>query len=163
MPSFDVISKVDPQALDNAVNTARKEILSRFDFRGSESSIELDKKTLTINLISENEMRIQAITDVLINRMVKQGIDPKSLDLTTEPYPSGATTRRELKVRQGLDKEVAKKIAKAIKDGGLKVQAAIMDDQVRVTGKKLDDLQAVIAQLRKADFGLPLQFSNMKS
>lgn len=163
MPSFDVVSKVDAQTLDNAINTAKKEILNRFDFRDSKSSIELDKKTSVIHIITENEMRVKAIVDVIITRMVKQGLDAKSLDLSAEPYPSGATMRMDMKVKEGIDKEAAKKMVKDIKDSSLKVQASIMDDQLRVTGKKIDDLQAVIAHLRKKDYGLPLQFTNMKS
>jgi cyclic-di-GMP-binding protein len=163
MPSFDVVSKVDAQTLDNAINTAKKEILTRFDFRDSKSTIDLDKKTSTIHLVSENEMRLKNIMDVIINRMVKQGLDAKSLDLTAEPYASGAFVKQDVKVKEGIDKEAAKKMVKDIKDSGLKVQASIMDDQLRVTGKKIDDLQAVIARLRQKDYGLPLQFTNMKA
>src|SRR3712207_6614462 len=103
MPSFDVVSKVDAQTLDNAINTAKKEILTRFDFRDSKSSIELDKKTSTIHLVSENEMRLKNIMDVIINRMVKQGLDAKSLDLSAEPYPSGAFVKQDIKVKEGID------------------------------------------------------------
>lgn len=163
MASFDVISKVDAQSLDNAINTVKKEIMNRYDFRDSKSTIELDKKTSIIYIISENEMRVKAIVDVIITRMVKQGLDAKSLDLSAEPYPSGATMRLDLKVKEGIDKEAAKKMVKDIKDANLKVQAAIMDDQLRITGKKIDDLQAVIARLRQKDYGIPLQFTNMKS
>jgi len=163
MPSFDIVNKVDPQTLDNAINVAKKEILNRYDFRDSKSSIELDKKTNELEVVTENDMRLKAIIDVLITRMAKQGIDARALDLGKEHYASGNMIRKDLKVKSGIDKEVAKKIVKLIKDSKIKVTPAQMDEMVRVTGKKIDDLQEVIAMLRKEDFGLPLQFINMKS
>jgi uncharacterized protein YajQ (UPF0234 family) len=163
MPSFDIVSKVDPQTLDNAINVAKKEILNRYDFRDSKSTIELDKKENVINLVSENSMRINAMIDAILTRMVKQGIDGKSLDMSEEEYASGSMIKKNLKVRTGLDKEVSKKVVKLIKDSKAKVTPAIMDDMVRVTGKKIDDLQEVIGLLRKEDLGIPLQFTNMKS
>ena len=163
MPSFDIVSKIDGQTLDNAMNTAKKEILNRYDFNDSKSTIELDKKTNEITIVTENDMRVKAIQDAIISRMVKQNIDPKSLDFGKEHYASGNMIRKEIKVVEGIDKEVAKKIVKKIKDSGLKVQAAIMDDQVRVTAKKIDDLQAVISLCRGEDFGQPLQYINMRN
>jgi uncharacterized protein YajQ (UPF0234 family) len=163
MPSFDIASKVDVQTLDNALNTARKEIVTRYDFRNSKTEIEVDKKALTINVLTEDSMRLTAVQDVISARMAKQGLDVKALDFGKEEYASGNMVRKEIKVRQGVDKEVAKKIVKIIKDSNLKVQAAIMDDIVRVTGKKLDDLQAVIATLRRSEIEIPLQFINMKA
>jgi cyclic-di-GMP-binding protein len=162
MPSFDIVNKIDHQNLDNAINVARKEILTRYDFRNSKSSIELDKKNLTITIVTENEMRIDAIQDVVRSRMIKQNIDPLSMDLGKEHYASGNMIRKDIKIKEGIDKETAKKIVKAIKDAGLKVQPQIMEDQVRVTGKKIDDLQTVIALCRKGDYGVPLQYVNMK-
>jgi cyclic-di-GMP-binding protein len=162
MPSFDIVSKVDSQNVDNAVNSAKKEIITRYDFRESKSSIELDKKNLSINILTENEMRIEAIEDVLRSKMNKQGIDPLSLDFGKEQYASGNMIRKDIKIKEGIDKETSKKIVKAIKDSGLKVQPQIMDDQVRVTAKKIDDLQAVISLCRRGDFGIPLQYVNMK-
>jgi hypothetical protein len=163
MPSFDVASQVDLQTLDNAINTAKKEILTRFDFRDSNTEIELDKKNYIIKVSTENEMKIKNIEDILITRMVKQNIDPKALDLSKESELSGKVVKKEIPVKNGLDKETAKKINKIIKDSGMKVQSAIMDDIVRVTGKKIDDLQAVISLLRRSNLELPLQFVNMKS
>jgi uncharacterized protein YajQ (UPF0234 family) len=163
MPSFDIASKVDQQTLDNAVNTAKKEILNRFDFRGSKTEIELDKKNLQLEVITEDDMKLRAIEDILISRAVKQGIDGRSFDFTKEIEKSGMLIKKVIPLKSGLDKEVSKKIVKLIKDSGIKVQAAIMDDQIRVTGKKIDDLQATIARLRTQDFGQPLQFVNMKS
>ena len=163
MPSFDIVSKIDAQTLDNAINNAKKEILNRYDFNDSKSTIELDKKTNEITIVTENDMRLKAIIDSIISRMVKQHIDPKALDMGKEEYASGNMLRKEVKVREGIDKEVAKKIVKKIKDSGLKVQASIMDDQVRVQGKKIDDLQSVIAVCRGEDFGQPLQYINMRN
>jgi cyclic-di-GMP-binding protein len=162
MPSFDIVNKVDPQTLDNAINVAKKEILNRYDFRDTKGTIELDKKNNVINIVTENSMRVKAIIDAIITRMAKQGMDTKCIDLSEEEYASGMMIKKDVKVRQGIDKEQAKKILKIIKDLNLKVQASIMDDQVRVTAKKIDDLQAVIAGLRKSNFDVPLQFVNMK-
>jgi uncharacterized protein YajQ (UPF0234 family) len=163
MPSFDIVSKIDGQMLDNAINTAKKEILNRYDFNGSKSTIDLDKKTNQVTIVTEDDMRLKAITDSIISRMVKQQLDPKALDFGKEQYASGNMIRKEITIKEGIDKEAAKKIVKKIKDSGLKVQAAIMDDQVRVTAKKIDDLQAVISLCRTEDFGQPLQYINMRN
>ncbi|MFD0750229.1 YajQ family cyclic di-GMP-binding protein [Mucilaginibacter calamicampi] len=162
MPTFDIVSKIDGQTLDNAINVAKKEILNRYDFNGSQSSIELDKKTNVVTVVTENDMRMKAIQDAIISRMIKQQLDPKAMDFGKEQYASGNMIRKEIQIKQGIDKEAAKKIVKKIKDSGLKVQASIMDDQVRVQGKKIDDLQAVISLCRKDDFGQPLQYINMR-
>jgi cyclic-di-GMP-binding protein len=163
MPSFDIISKVDAQKLDNAINVAVKEITTRFDFHNSKSTVELDKKTMMIHVLTENDMRMKAIEGIIISRMMKQGLDAKSLDFGKELYASGNMVKKDIKIRQGVDKENAKKIVKMIKDSGKKVQASIMDEQVRVTGKKIDDLQDIIAFLEKADIPIPLQFENFRS
>lgn len=163
MPSFDILSKVDPQTLDNAINTAKRELETRYDLRGSSSNIELDKKSLTVKLSTEDHLKLDAILDILLERSTKQKVDVKSYDLSEEPAPSGKLLYRTVKIKQGIDRETAKKIVKSIKDTGLKVQPQIMDDMVRVTGKKIDDLQAVMSHLRGEDFSLPLQFDNMKS
>jgi uncharacterized protein YajQ (UPF0234 family) len=163
MPTFDIVSKIDGQTLDNAINTAKKEILNRYDFNDSKSTIDLDKKTNEITIVTENDMRLKAIQDSIISRMVKQQLDPNALDFGKEEYASGNMIRKEIKVKEGLDKEVAKKIVKKIKDSGLKVQASIMDDQVRVQAKKIDDLQAVISLCRGENFEQPLQYINMRN
>jgi len=163
MPSFDIVSKVDPQTLENAMNTVKREIQNRFDFRDTKGSIELDKKTNMIEISTENTMRLGQIEDIIISKFIKQNIDATALDFTSPEYASGPMIKKEIKVRAGIDKEISKKIVKVIKDQKLKVQPAIMDDQVRVTGKKIDDLQEAIAALRKADIGIPMQFVNMKS
>jgi cyclic-di-GMP-binding protein len=162
MPSFDIVSKLDPQTLDNAINSARKEILGRFDFKNSKSTIELDKKDLILKIHTEDEMRLNSIVDVIRMRMVKQGLDARSLDEGKQHEASGFTIRKEIKVKQGIDKDTARKIQKDIKESKLKVTAQQMDDQIRVTAKKIDDLQAVIALCRRNQYDLPLQFVNMK-
>jgi uncharacterized protein YajQ (UPF0234 family) len=163
MPSFDIVSKIDPQTLDNAVNVTRKEIQNRFDFKDSPVSIELNKKEMRIELEAASDMKIKQIVDVLISRSIKQGLDPLAYDFSKDPYPSGKVTKKEVPVRNGLRQEDAKKIVKLIKDSGFKVQSAIMDDLVRVTGKKLDDLQAVIQRCKNAGLEVPLQFDNMRN
>ena len=163
MPSFDIASSVDVQTLDNAVNVVKKEITNRFDFKGIHVVIELNKKDYLIKLESDSEMKVQQIEDVLLSRSIKQGIDANAFDLSKEPQPSGKIFKKDVPVRNGLKQEDAKKIVKFIKDKGLKVQTAIMDDIIRVTGKKIDDLQDVIAACRTENFGVPLQYINMKS
>lgn len=162
MASFDIVSKIDPQSIDNAVNVARKEIVNRYDFRESKSTVELDKKTSTVHIVAENDMRLEAIEDVLRARLIKQKIDPTCMDFGKEHYGSGNMLKKDIKLKEGIDKETAKKIIKDIKDSKLKVQAQVMDEQVRVTGKKLDELQAVIALVRSKDYEVPLQFDNFK-
>ena len=143
MPSFDFVSKVDAQALDNAVNVVTKEITNRFDFKGSHVVIKLDKKEFKLNLETDDDMKMRQLLDVLVSRAHKQGIAPEAFDLSKEGAQSGKTWKKEVLVRNGLKQEDAKKIVKQIKDSGLKVQASINDDIVRVTGKKIDDLQEV--------------------
>lgn len=162
MPSFDIASKLDGQLLDNAINVARKDILNRWDFKDSKSTIELNKKDLVINISTENDMRLDAILDAIHSRMIKQGLDPRGLDETKEHYPSGPMIKKDVKVRQGIEKEASKKIMKDIKDSKIKVTAQIMDDIIRVSSKSINDLQAVIALCRKGNYDIPLQFINMK-
>lgn len=163
MPSFDIVSKVDGQALDNAVNVTTKEITNRFDFKGSHVVIDLDKKEFKINIEADDDMKMRQLIDVLISRAHKQNISPEAFDLSKESYQSGKVVKQEVAVRNGLKQEDAKKIVKLIKDSGLKVQAQINDDIVRVTGKKIDDLQEVIQLCRNASLGIPLQYENMRS
>jgi len=162
MPSFDIASSVDIQTLDNAVNIVKKEITNRFDFKGNHVVIDLNKKDYMLKLESDSEMKIQQIVDVLISRAMKQGIEASSFDFSKEAFPSGKIFKKDVSVKNGLKQEDAKKVVKLIKESGLKVQAAIMDDIVRVTGKKIDDLQDVIAACRAGNLDLPLQYINMK-
>ncbi|HEY6974836.1 MAG TPA: YajQ family cyclic di-GMP-binding protein [Chitinophagaceae bacterium] len=163
MPSFDIASKVDLQTLDNAINTVKKEITNRFDFKDSHVAIDLNKKEFIVNLEVESDMKMKQVIDVIISRSIKQGIDANAFDFSKDAYPSGKVVKKEVPVRNGLKQEDAKKIVKLIKDSGLKVQAQIMDDMVRVSGKKIDDLQEVIAKCRAANLVIPLQFVNMKA
>ena len=163
MPSFDLVSKVDLQTLDNAVNTVEKEIKNRFDFKGSPVVIDLNKKEFKVNLEAESEMKLQQVIDVLISRSMKQGLAAEVYDLGKEPFQSGKVMKKEVPVRNGIKQEDAKKIVKLIKDSGLKVQVAIMDDIIRITAKKIDDLQSVIQASKSWDLGLALQYINMKN
>lgn len=163
MPSFDIVSKVDGQALDNAVNVVRKEITNRFDFKDSHVVIDLDKKEYKLKIEVDDDMKLRQLIDVLINRSHKQGIAPEAFDYSKEAVQSGKVLKKEVLVRNGLKQEDSKKIVKLIKDSGMKVQAQINDDIVRVTGKKIDDLQAVIQLCRDANLGIPLQYENMRS
>jgi uncharacterized protein YajQ (UPF0234 family) len=162
MPSFDIVSKVDAQALDNAVNVTTKEITNRFDFKGSHVVINLDKKDFLIKLETDDDMKMGQLIDVLINRAHKQGIAPEAFDASKQGAQSGKIWKKEVKVRNGLAQEDAKKIVKLIKDAGLKVQASINDDLVRVTGKKIDDLQSVIQLCKTSNLNIPLQYVNMR-
>ena len=163
MPSFDIVSKVDAQALDNAVNVTSKEITNRFDFKGAHVVINLNKKDFTIAIETEDDMKMRQLIDVLISRAHKQGIAPEAFDLSKDGYQSGKTWKKDVTVRNGLKQEDAKKIVKHIKDSGMKVQAAIMDDMIRVTAKKIDDLQSVIQATKTWELGIPLQYENMRS
>ncbi|HEX6333427.1 MAG TPA: YajQ family cyclic di-GMP-binding protein [Flavisolibacter sp.] len=163
MPSFDIVSKVDIQALDNAVNVTKKEITNRFDFKNSPVVIDLNKKDFTLQIETEDDMKMRQLIDVLISRAHKQGISPEAFDTSKEGFQSGKVWKKEVVIRNGLKQEDAKKIVKQIKDSGLKVQASINDDLVRVTGKKIDDLQEVIQASKQWELGIPLQYENMRS
>lgn len=160
--SFDIVSKVDMQEFKNAVDQAVKEVETRFDFKGSESTIDLDDKKATVTLATENEMRLKSIVDILETKLHKRGIDIRALDLGKVEDAAKGTVRQVATIKQGLDSDTAKKIVKMIKDSGTKVQAAIQGDQVRVSGKSRDDLQKVMADLKAADLETPLQFNNYR-
>lgn len=163
MPSFDIVSKVDPQLLDNAVNVTKKEITNRFDFKDTVVNIDLNKKDFKISLETSDDMKMRQLIEVLVNRANKQGIPPIAFDQSKAAYQSGKTVKQEIQVKNGLKQEDAKKITKLVKDSGQKVQTQIMDDIIRVTGKKIDDLQEVIQACKSANFDFPLQFENMRS
>ena len=162
MPSFDIVSKVDAQALDNAVNVVTKEITNRFDFKGSHVVINLDKKEFQIKLETDDDMKMRQLVDVLISRAHKQGIAPEAFDTSKTGAQSGKVWKKEVKVKNGMAQEDSKKIVKLIKDSGMKVQASINDDLVRVTAKKIDDLQAIIQLCKEGNLGIPLQYVNMR-
>ncbi len=160
MPSFDIVSEVDMHELANSVDQANRELTTRFDFRGVDASYEKsgDKQ---IVLTADADFQLAQMVEMLKTKMVKRGIDVKCLEVK-DHYGSGKQVKQEVVVRQGLEKDLAKKIVKMIKVAKLKVQAAIQGDQVRVTGKKRDDLQTVIAFLREADLDMPLQYNNFR-
>ncbi len=163
MPTFDVVSQVDLQEVDNAVNNAKKVIETRYDFRGSNTELTLDKKAKAIRISTEDSMKLKAVEEMLAGALVKRGISPKAVSYGTEEGTSKGGVKKEAKLIEGIEREVAKTIVKLIKDTKLKVQAQIQDDQVRVTGKKIDDLQEVIGVLKNAQLDTPLQYINMKS
>ncbi len=160
MPSFDIVSELDRQEVDNAVNHARKEILTRFDFKTSKSSLTLEKDG--IHLTSDNEEKMKSVIDVLYSKAVKRGISLKSLDIGKMEAASHQTVRCLVKLIEGIETEKAKEIVKYIKEMKLKVQTAIEGEKLRVTGKNRDDLQTVIEALRQKDFPVPLQFNNFR-
>ena len=160
--SFDIVSLVDLQEIDNAVNQAMKEISLRYDFKGSQSKIEFDRTAKKITVLGDDEMKMRSLKEVLTLRCAKRGISVKSLKFGNEEKALGGSVRQEIEVIQGIPGEKAKDIVRLIKDTKLKVQAAIQGDQIRVSGKKKDDLQVVIHQLKEAKLDLALQFVNYR-
>jgi uncharacterized protein YajQ (UPF0234 family) len=158
--SFDIVSKVDLSEVTNAIHIAMKEIENRFDFKGSKSDISLDKEEIVI--ISDDEYKLGQVKDVLLGKLIKRGVSIKNLDYGKLEPAAGGTVRQRVKLIQGIDKENAKKINNIIKETGLKVKAQIQDDQIRVTGKSKDELQSVIAAIRKADLPIDVQFINYR-
>jgi uncharacterized protein YajQ (UPF0234 family) len=163
MPSFDIACKIDLQELDNAVNQARKEIQTRYDFKGSKTTIEFREKEREIVLTSEGDFKLKATLDILQSKMVKRGISLKAVTAGKIEPAAGGMVRQTLALQQGIAVEKAREIVKRIKHTKLKVQAAIQDDQVRVSGKNIDDLQTIIRMLRDDDLGIHMQFVNMRS
>jgi len=160
MPSFDIVSRIDLQEVDNAVNITRKAILARFDFRQSKTEITLDKKEKKIRVTTEDDMKMRAVQEGLIENLVKRKVDTKGLEVKPSQMAAQGMIQREIAIKEGVDSDTARNIVKMIKDKKLKVQAAIQESQVRVTGKKIDDLQEVIQMLRVANLPIPLQFVN---
>jgi len=160
MPSFDVVSRVDLQEIDNALNQTRKEVAQRYDLKDSKTEIGWDQKELVIT--SADDFKVKAVVDVLQSKLVRRNVPIKNLDYgKIEPAAAGRA-RQAITVQQGIDTDKAREIAKKVKASGIKVQAQIMQDEVRVSGKKRDDLQAIIQALRAEDFGLALQFVNFR-
>ncbi|MBK9334463.1 MAG: YajQ family cyclic di-GMP-binding protein [Ignavibacteria bacterium] len=160
--SFDIVSEVDLQELDNAINQALKEILQRYDFKASKSEITFNKKDKALNVISDDEYKMKSVIDILQNKMIKRGISIKALKYGKVEPAASNTVRQEIKLQQGIEKEDAKYIVKLIKESKLKVQATIQDEQVRVTGKDKDDLQAVMNLLKAKELEFALQFTNYR-
>ncbi len=162
MPSFDITSEVNKQELDNAINQARKELVARFDFRGSNASIELDLKESKIKLAAEDAVRVRALHDMVIGKLSKRGVDLRNVERKDPAISPLGHATQELLIKQGLDGDKAKEIVKAIKEQNFKVQSALQERQIRVTGKNRDDLQAVIAFCRSRDFDVGLSFGNFR-
>ena len=162
MPSFDVVSKLNFQEVDNAVHIAQKELLGRYDFKGSQSSIEFDKKQ--IKLVSDDPQRMKQLIELLQSKLIKRGLSLLSFDFSETEAVGGRLVKVVVELKDGVDSDNAKRITKLIRDSKLKVSAQIMDEMVRVTGKNIDDLQSVIQLLRQAqEIQIPLQFINMRS
>lgn len=159
MPSFDVVSKIDSHELTNALDQANREVGNRFDFKGSDAKFAESDGVITLN--TESEMQLQQMLDILFNKITKRGIGLEAFE-TGDPQPSGKRMLQKVTIRQGIDKELARKIVKLAKESKMKVQAAIQGEQVRITGKKRDDLQKIMSELESANLGLPLQFDNFR-
>ena len=160
MPSFDVVSEVDLAEAANAVQNITREIATRYDFKGSKSSVEFKDGLITIH--ADDDLKLKQMREILQGNMQKRGIAPGSLDYQKEEKAAGQSVRQAVKLKQGIDKELAKEIVKAVKDEKFKVQSSIQGDELRVTGKSRDDLQAVIAFIRGMKIEQPLQFKNFR-
>ena len=160
--SFDIVSEVNMQEVDNAINQARKEIAQRYDFKGSKSSIELNPKEKNLTVISDDDFKLKSVVDILQNKLIKRGVPIKALDYGTIEPAASSTVRQIIRLRVGIDKENAKLIVKMIKDTKLRVQAQIMEDQIRVSGKNKDDLQAIMKMVREAELSFAMQFTNYR-
>ena len=161
--SFDIVSEINLQEMDNAVNQAIKEVTTRYDFKGTAASIsELNRKEKELTLTADGDHQLESVKRVLVEKMIKRGVDPKALDYQKLEQATHNTVRQKVKLKSGIDKDTAKTIQKGIKDLKLKVNASIQGDALRVSGSKKDDLQAVIAHLKANPPGLPLQFNNFR-
>jgi cyclic-di-GMP-binding protein len=163
MPSFDIVSQVNLQDIDDAVNNTHKQIATRYDLRGSSTEITFDRKAKHITLQAPDTMKLEALREMFLTNAAKRGVSLKSFKLDEPEGASGGAVRRRVVIKEGIEKEQAKKIVQLIKDTKLKVQPAIQGDEVRVTGKKIDELQAVIQMLKQKDLDVALQFVNMRS
>ena len=162
MPSFDIVCEVDLQEIDNAVNQTHREMTGRFDFRSGKSSIEFDKENKLLKIAADDDFKLRAIHQILETKLAKREVDCRVLQYQKEEGGFNKALKQKVTLRSGLSKEEAKKITQLIKNSGLKVQPEIQDDQVRVTAKKIDDLQEVIAAVKQANLGIPLQYINMR-
>src|SRR3989338_8215086 len=160
MPSFDIVSELNLQELDNALNQARKEILTRYDFKGSKSEITQDKEG--VHLVSDDEFKMRALIDIVQSKAVKRGISLKGLQFGRVEPAAGSLAKCLVKLVQGIETEKARELVKMVKELNLKVQADIEGDKLRISGKKKDDLQAVVQHLRAKDYPIPLQFTNFR-
>ena len=163
MPSLDIVSKVDMQALDNAVNNTKRQVATRYDFKNVVSEIIMDKKKNAINITTGDEWKAKEIISILTGQCVRLQVNPKSLDVKEIETAGGGTVKVDVLIKEGISKEICQKMVKFIKGLNLKVQPTIQEEQVRITGKQIDDLREVMQLLTEHDFGIPLQFVNMKS
>lgn len=161
MPSFDIVSEINLQEADNAINQARKEIEGRYDFKGAKAEIQWDKKEII--LLGDDDYKMGAMKDILMTKLHRRGIDIKSLKFDEIEPAGGKMLRQKISLIQGIEREVSKEILRVVKDSKLKVQGQVVDDKVRITSKSIDELQETMALLRKGDFKVPLQFNNMRS
>lgn len=162
MPSFDIVSEVTIHEVRNAVENANRDLTNRWDFKNVQATIELNEKDLKINVSSESDFQVEQLLDILRNAMIKRGIENNSLEIDDQFEHSGKIYSKTVKIKQGIETEMAKKITKLVKDAKIKVQTQIQGDQVRVTGKSRDDLQAVIQRVKSAELGQPFQFNNFR-
>lgn len=162
MPSFDIVSEITLHEVHNAVENANRELTNRWDFRNVQASIELNEKNETIKVSSESDFQVEQLVDIFRNACIKRGIETHSLDIPTECEHSGKTFSKEIKLKQGIESDMAKKITKLIREAKLKVQTQIQGDQIRVTGKSRDDLQSTIQLMKGAELGQPFQFNNFR-
>ena len=162
MPSFDVVNKVDLQEVSNTVNNASKEILQRYDFKGSNTELEWDDKDNRIVIRTEDDMKMEAVRDILITHATRRNLDAESMEFKDVEAVGGKMLRREILIKEGIEQVIAKKIVKDVKDTKIKVQVSIQGDELRVSGKKRDDLQSVISLLKSGKYEVPLQFVNMR-
>ncbi|HET6567747.1 MAG TPA: YajQ family cyclic di-GMP-binding protein [Rhodothermales bacterium] len=163
MPSFDIVNQINLQDVDDAVNVTHKQIATRYDLRGTSAGIVFDRKAKDLTLTAPDTMKLEAVRQMFMTNAAKRGIDLKSFRAEESESAAGGAVRRKLAIREGIEKETAKKIVKLIKDTKLKVQPAIQGEEVRVTGKQIDDLQSIIQMLKAQDLDAPLQFVNMRS
>lgn len=163
MPSFDTVSEIDLQELDNAVNNLKKELNTRFDFKGSNTEVDLNKKDKVITFKTTDDMKMSMLREMLISVVTKRGVDSRFLEFKDVEKAGGAMLSRVVKVKEGIEKDIAKKLISAIKESKLKVTASIMDNKVRVDGKKIDDLQTAIDLMKKLEIDTPLQYINMRA
>ncbi|AGG06774.1 MULTISPECIES: YajQ family cyclic di-GMP-binding protein [Dehalococcoides] len=162
MPSLDVVSTVDMQAMDNAVNNAKRDLGNRYDFKNSKYELELNRKDKAIEIVAEDEFKLKAVIETLIQQCVRFKLDSKCLDIADSHTVSLGAAKTEIKIKDGLTKETASKITKFIKSTKLKLDSAIQGEQIRITGKQIDDLQEIMRLLSEQDFDVPLQYVNMK-
>ncbi len=162
MPSFDVVSQVDPQEVDNALNQTRKEVAQRYDFKGTRTEIRQEQEKDAIHVVSDDDFKVKAVVDILQSKLVRRGVSLKALVYGKIEPAAGGLAKQTITVQQGIDSDRARQIVKLVKDTKLKVQAQVQADQVRISGKKCDDLQNIIQLLKGQDLNLPLQFINFR-